>query len=68
MAPVHAVAELIAALCVSGDPVAVLFSRFEHRRFLRRYSSAKIYLNSFLLSIILPPLSVPMTMPAVVHE
>jgi hypothetical protein len=33
---------------VSGDPIVVLFSRFERRRFLRPYSSAEIYFNRFL--------------------
>jgi hypothetical protein len=33
---------------VSGDPIVVLFSRFDRRRFLRPYSSAEIYLNRFL--------------------
>ena len=28
---------------VSGDPIVVLFSRFESRRFLRPYSSAEIF-------------------------
>jgi hypothetical protein len=32
---------------VSGDPIVVLFRRFERRRFLRPYSSAEIYLNFF---------------------
>jgi len=40
--------QVFADLDVSGDPIVVVFSRFEHRRFFSPYSSAEIYLNRFL--------------------